>query len=60
MSRRPAMSGFVKPPDDLQPAIDALTDIGKAWLKKRCKGREITPADVALAGDFERGELFNV
>lgn len=52
-----AMSGVVTPPDDLQPAIDALTEIGRAWLMKRTEGRSITPKDLALAGDFERGEL---
>ncbi len=53
------MGGTVTHPDDLQPAIDALTEMGRAWLLKRCQGREITPADLALAGDFERGELKN-
>lgn len=52
-----AMRGRVTPPDDLQPAIDALTEKGWGWLMKRCKGREITPDDLALAGDYERGEL---
>lgn len=52
-----AVTGTVTPPDDLQPAIDALSDTGRAWLNRRCKGRDIQPRDVALAADFERGEL---
>ena len=55
--KRPAMAGIVTPPDDLQPAIDALSEMGAAWLMKQTKGRDITPRDVSLAGDFERGEL---
>ena len=51
------MSGTVTPPEDLQPAIDALTPKGLAWLKERTKGREVLPADIAKAFDFERGEL---
>ena len=58
--KRPAMAGTFTPPDDLQPAIDALTDIGRAWLNKRCEGREIMPNDVGLACDFERGNLKDV
>ena len=57
MKKQPAVSGKVTHPEDLQPAIDALTEIGHAWLMRRCQGREITPQDLALAGDFERGEL---
>lgn len=55
--RKPAIGGTVTPPQDLQPAIDALSEMGKAWLKKRTKGRAVTPLDLAQAGDFERGEL---
>ena len=51
------MAGTVTPPDDLQPAIDALGELGYAWLKKETKGRSITPQDLARAADFERGEL---
>ena len=51
------MSGTVTPPDDLQPAIDALSDIGRAWLKKQTKGRDVKPADIAHAADYERGDL---
>ncbi len=51
------VSGTVTPPDDLQPAIDALTELGRAWLMKHTKGRQITPRDLARAADFERGEL---
>ena len=51
------MSGTVTPPDDLQPAIDALSEMGRAWLKKQSKGRAVTPADIAHAADYERGEL---
>ena len=58
MNGRP-MVGTVTHPEDLQPAINALTDMGRAWLNKRTKGRDITPKDLALAGDFERGELKN-
>ena len=56
MNRAP-MQGFVTPPDDLQPEINALSEIGRAWLKKKCKGRAVRPADIAKAADFERGEL---
>jgi len=51
------LGGTVTHPTDLQPAINALTDIGRAWLNKRTQGRAVTPRDVALAADFERGEL---
>ena len=50
------ISGVVTHPTDLQPAIDALTEVGRAWLLKQTKGRDIAPRDIALAGDFERGE----
>lgn len=56
----PVMSGKVTPPDDLQPAIDALTNKGKMWLDAYTQGRDITPRDLALAGDFEREELTHV
>lgn len=51
------MNGTVTPPSDLQPAINALSDIGRAWLKKETKGRQVMPRDLARAADFERGEL---
>lgn len=57
---RRAITGKVTHPDDLQPAIDALSELGQAWLLKRTEGRLVTPQDLALAGDFERGELKNV
>ncbi len=57
---RPPIVGKVTHPDNLQPAIDALSEIGKAWLNKRTEGRDVTPKDLALAGDFERGELNDV
>lgn len=53
------MSGTVTPPDDLQPAIDALSDIGRAWLYKQTLGRDILPRDLAKAADYERGDLKN-
>ncbi len=53
----PAMYGRVTPPDDLGPAIAALGEIGKAWLARECAGREIEPADIARAADYERGDL---
>lgn len=56
-TKRPMMAGTVTPPDDLQPAIDGLNDIGRAWLKKETKGRKIEPRDVSRAADFMRGEL---
>lgn len=56
-ARQPTVSGTVTHPSDLQPAIDALSEMGRAWLNKRCEGRAIAPRDLALAGDFERGEL---
>lgn len=54
---RPAMSGTVTHLDDLQPAINKLTDVGREWLEKRTEGREVMPRDIALAADYERGEL---
>ncbi len=59
-AKRHPIMGVVTPPNDFQPAIDALTEMGRAWLKKQTKGREITPRDLAQAADFERGELKNV
>lgn len=55
--KRPAIAGRVTPPTDLQPAIDALTDIGRAWLKKHLAGRKPNPEAIAKAADYERGEL---
>ena len=54
---RPPISGKVVPPTDLQPAIEALTQVGRNWLKFHVKGREILPRDISLAADYERGEL---
>jgi hypothetical protein len=50
------MYGRVFPPDDLEPAINALTVEGRKFLESLCKGREITPSDIAKAADFERGD----
>ena len=47
----------VTPPADLQPAIDALTDKGKEFLKELAGDGKITPDMLAKAADFERGEL---
>ena len=47
-----AISGTVTPPNDLQPAIDDLPDVGKLWLAKRCNGRAVLPQDIARAADF--------
>ncbi len=56
-NRRPAMSGTVLPPDNLQPAIDALGQAGKAWLDGRTYGKDVEPRDISLAADYERGDL---
>lgn len=42
------------PPEDLQPAIDALGKIGQLYLKQQTKGRKITHRDIAKAADYER------
>jgi hypothetical protein len=49
------MYGRVTHPDNLEPAIQALTDKGREHLKSRCEGRDVTPTDIAMAADFERG-----
>lgn len=49
------MTGAVKPPKDLTPAIDALGDKGKRWLKQHTRNREITHHDVAKAADVDNG-----
>lgn len=54
---RKAFAGTVTHPDDLQPAIDKLTETGRAWLEQRTEGREVMPRDIALAADYERGDL---
>ena len=52
------LQGKVTPPDDLQPAIDALGPIGLAYLiSMTTHGREVTPLILAKAADYERGEL---
>ena len=51
------MSGTVLPPDNLQPAIDALGQAGKAWLDGRTYGKDVEPRDISLAADYERGDL---
>lgn len=57
MNNRPVVSGTFTPPDDLQPAIDALSKAGRDYLVQQCIGREVTHHDIAKAADFERGEL---
>ena len=52
-----AAVGVVTPPDDFQPAIDALTDKGREWLYERTEGRDVTPEDLAKAADYERGDI---
>lgn len=54
---QPAAVGTVTPPADFGPAIAALNEMGRAYLRKITKGRDITPYDLAQAADFERGEL---
>ncbi len=51
------MSGTYTPPSNLQPAIDGLSEIGRAWLDGRTYGRDIEPADVSYAAEYERGDL---
>ena len=51
------VTGTVTPPDDLQPAIDALGPKGKSYLKGLTGDKEITPTMLAKAADFERNEL---
>ena len=50
------MYGTVTPPNDLEPAIKALTDKGRRYLNELCEGREVKPADIAKAADFERDD----
>jgi len=52
-----SVQGKVTPPDDLQPAIDALGKVGRAYLTALAAGGKITPLLLAQAADFERGEL---
>jgi hypothetical protein len=51
---RPPIYGTVTPPDDLQPAIDALGDKGRSYLKGLAQGDPITPEMLAKAADYER------
>lgn len=55
--RIPMMGGTVTPPQDLQPAINALSPMGRSYLAQITEGREITPSDIAKASDYERGYL---
>jgi len=49
------LTGAVKPPKDLTPAIEALGDKGRSWLERTTEGREITHHDVAKAADVDNG-----
>ena len=54
------VTGTVTPPDDLQPAIDALGPRGKQYLLKlqfESGTSEVTPDMLAQSADYERGEL---
>lgn len=59
MRRVPYVSGRVTPPKDLTPAIDALGDRGKAYLRALAAphGGVVTPQMIAKAADYDRGEL---
>ena len=52
------LSGRVTPPDDLRPAIDALTPEGRQRLADLTEknGGFIKPWMIAQAADYERGE----
>ena len=50
------LKGVVTPPKDLQPAIDALTQKGKSYLKGLSGGDKIEPWMLAQAADHERNE----
>ena len=56
MDKQPVMSGTVTPPDDLQPAIDALGPVGKALLDVRvaATGGTVTPDMLAVSADYGR------
>jgi len=54
MRRQPSMSGTVTPPDDLQPAIDALGPKGRSYLKGLAQNDPITPHMLARAADHGR------
>ena len=56
MNQAPIM-GTVTPPKDLQPAIDALGQRGRSYLKGLAQTDKITPKMLAQAADFERGEV---
>jgi hypothetical protein len=51
------VAGKVEPPKDLQPAIDALSETGRNYLKALAAGENIHPWMIAKAADYERGEL---
>lgn len=48
------MEGIVTPPKDLQPAIDALSEKGKAYLTALSGGQKVLPWMIAKAADWER------
>ena len=48
------IEGKVTHPEDLQPAIDALGEKGKAYLKALSGSEKIQPWMIAKAADFER------
>jgi len=54
------MHGIVTPPEDLQPAIEALGPIGIKYLEDHVPiGCKVTPQLLAKAADSDRGELTN-
>jgi hypothetical protein len=57
--KQPFMSGTVTPPDDLQPAIDALGPAGREHLIRllvEAGNSNPTPDMLAKAADHDRGE----
>lgn len=53
---QPITSATFTPPDDLQPAIDMLTPVGRKLLDLfvEANGGNIQPRMIALAADLER------
>lgn len=48
------ISGTVKPPKDLGPAVDALPKEAKQRLLFKTNGRAVTPKDIAQSADWYR------